>query len=69
MEKSEESTHMPFHPGTQELLIVAALALLLFGGSRLPKVARDVGEAVRELRARPGAEPSASPSAGPAPGP
>jgi len=33
-----------------DLLIVAVIVLLLFGGSQLPKLARSVGEAQRELK-------------------
>jgi len=36
-------------PGPMELGVIAIVALLLFGG-RLPKVARDVGGAMFELR-------------------
>jgi sec-independent protein translocase protein TatA len=36
--------------GPTELLIVLALALLLFGGAKLPKLARSMGEASREFR-------------------
>ena len=36
--------------GPTELLIVFALALLLFGGAKLPKLARSMGEASREFR-------------------
>ena len=36
--------------GAAELLIVLAVVLLLFGSTRLPKLARSLGEAGRELR-------------------
>jgi TatA/E family protein of Tat protein translocase len=36
--------------GPTELLIVLALALLLFGGAKLPKLARSMGEASREFK-------------------
>jgi sec-independent protein translocase protein TatA len=36
--------------GTPELLIILAVVLLIFGGSRLPKLARSLGEAQRELK-------------------
>lgn len=37
-------------PGWQELLIVAAIALLLFGSRRLPQAAKSIGSAVVEFR-------------------
>jgi sec-independent protein translocase protein TatA len=36
--------------GASELLIVFALVVLLFGASRLPSLARSLGEAQRELK-------------------
>jgi TatA/E family protein of Tat protein translocase len=36
--------------GPTELIIVLAIALLLFGGAKLPKLARSLGEASREFR-------------------
>ena len=36
--------------GTQELPIVAIIGLVLFGGSQLPKLARNLGRAQRELQ-------------------
>ncbi|MBM3717606.1 MAG: twin-arginine translocase TatA/TatE family subunit [Actinobacteria bacterium] len=36
--------------GTQELLIVLIVVLVLFGGSQLPKLARNLGTAQRELK-------------------
>ncbi|MCU1380902.1 MAG: Sec-independent protein translocase protein TatA [Acidimicrobiales bacterium] len=36
--------------GTTELLIVAAVVLLLFGSTKLPSLARSLGEAQRELK-------------------
>lgn len=33
-----------------ELLIILAIVLVLFGGSKLPKLAGSVGESMRELR-------------------
>ncbi len=34
----------------QEILLIAAVLLLVFGAARLPKLARSVGEARREFR-------------------
>ena len=36
--------------GPLEILVVAALALIVFGPQRLPEVARTVGRAINELR-------------------
>ena len=39
-----------FGLGATELLIILGILVLLFGASRLPKLARSAGEAVRALR-------------------
>ena len=36
--------------GTQELLSVAIIGLVRFGGSQLPKLARNLGRAQKELQ-------------------
>lgn len=36
--------------GTTELLIILLIVLLLFGGRKLPELARSAGLSVRELR-------------------
>lgn len=36
-------------PGTMEMVIIAGVALLLFGG-RLPTVARSIGQSIFELK-------------------
>ena len=36
--------------GTQELLIVGIVFLVMFGGSQIPKLARNLGRAQRELQ-------------------
>jgi sec-independent protein translocase protein TatA len=36
--------------GVPELLIVLAVVMLLFGSTRLPKLARSLGEAAKEFR-------------------
>lgn len=36
--------------GTTELLLIAALALLLFGGKKLPELMRGLGKGVSEFR-------------------
>ncbi len=36
--------------GTQELLIVGIVVLVMFGGSQIPKLARNLGRAQTELQ-------------------
>lgn len=36
--------------GTQELIIVLLIALVIFGGSQLPKLARSLGQAKNEFQ-------------------
>ncbi len=36
--------------GLPELVIILVIVLLLFGGTRLPKLARSLGESFKELR-------------------
>jgi len=36
--------------GAPELIIVLLIVLLLFGGARLPKLARSIGQASKEFR-------------------
>ena len=47
--------------GAPELMIVLVVILVLFGGAKLPKLARSLGEAKRELDA--GIRDDATPSA------
>ncbi|MCK4412425.1 MAG: twin-arginine translocase TatA/TatE family subunit [Candidatus Eisenbacteria sp.] len=39
-----------FGIGTQELLVILLVVLLLFGGKRIPEVARSVGSGLRDFR-------------------
>jgi sec-independent protein translocase protein TatA len=39
-----------FGLGMQELLIVLAIVLLLFGSTRLPQLARGLGKSIREFK-------------------
>lgn len=36
--------------GMQELLVILAIAMLLFGGKKLPEVGRNLGKAIRGFR-------------------
>lgn len=46
-----------------ELLIVLAIILVLFGGTRLPSLARGLGQAIREFKKASNDEPENKPSA------
>jgi sec-independent protein translocase protein TatA len=39
-----------FGLGTQELMLILAIALVLFGGSRIPDLGRSLGQAIREFK-------------------
>lgn len=51
--------------GTPEIVIVLIVVLVLFGGSQLPKLARNLGSAQRELKKA--MEEGKSPSSGDSP--
>jgi len=36
--------------GTTEIVIIAVVLLVLFGGKKLPELARGLGEAIREFK-------------------
>jgi sec-independent protein translocase protein TatA len=36
--------------GTTELIIIAVVILLLFGGRKLPELAKGIGDAVKEFK-------------------
>ncbi len=37
-------------PEPLDLLLIAIVAILIFGANRLPEVARSIGQAIREFR-------------------
>ena len=57
-----------FLPGGGELWIIVALALLFFGASKLPGLARSLGRSVSEFKAGMKDEPVPDPNAKPAGG-
>lgn len=36
--------------GTTEIIIIAVILLILFGGRKLPELAKGIGEAVKEFK-------------------
>lgn len=46
--------------GTGELLIILCIALLLFGGKRLPEIAKSLGQGIREFKKAASGEESSS---------
>jgi sec-independent protein translocase protein TatA len=43
-------TTVAYFGGTQEWLIIGVIALVLFGGTKIPQLARGFGEGIREFK-------------------
>ena len=41
---------MPNSIGTAELIIIALVLLILFGGKKLPELGRGLGESIKDLK-------------------
>ena len=54
--------------GTQEILIIGGIVVLLFGGAKLPQLAKGLGEGIREFKKSVGGEEDGA-GAAPPPGP
>jgi sec-independent protein translocase protein TatA len=39
-----------FGLGTQELLVILVIVLVMFGGSKLPEIARSLGKSMHEFK-------------------
>jgi sec-independent protein translocase protein TatA len=48
-------------------LIVAGIVVLMFGGAKLPQLAKGLGEGIREFKKSVGGEDDTAPPPGPAP--
>src|SRR6266851_2051597 len=56
-----------FGMGSQELLLILVIVLVLFGGSKLPGLAKSLGKSMKEFKKGIGAEPEAEQTPKPQP--
>jgi sec-independent protein translocase protein TatA len=52
-----------FNLGGSELILILLILLLLFGGSKLPSLAKGLGQAIREFKKASTEEPESKPAA------
>ena len=52
-----------FNLGGSELILILLILLLLFGGSKLPSLAKGLGQAIREFKKASSEEPESKPVA------
>jgi sec-independent protein translocase protein TatA len=45
-----DNASMPFGVGQWELIVLGVVVLLIFGSSRLPRIGRDLGRSLREMK-------------------
>lgn len=43
-------THLLLFIGTSELILIAGITLLLFGGKKMPELMRGLGQGIREFK-------------------
>ena len=53
-----EFTTVAYFGGAQEWLIIGVVVLVLFGGTKIPQLARGFGEGIREFKKSVGGEES-----------
>lgn len=53
--------------GGPEVIIILAVLLLLFGGSKLPELAKGLGKSIKEFKAASHEDPTPAPAPTPAP--
>jgi len=61
--RATRSKEITVNLGAPELAILLVVVLVLFGGAKLPKLARSLGEARRELESAAAAPPPPAPTA------
>ena len=41
---------MPFHVGPMEVIVILGVALLIFGGKKIPELGRGLGEGIKNFK-------------------